>query len=491
MISQGPLVSCVVVAHNYEEFVGRAVDSALAQGGFQPQEVEVIVVDDGSTDRTAEVLAGYGDRIRVIRQANAGPTVAMYNALDLARGEYVAFLDADDEWLPGRLRAGVDHLIAHPQVGLVHSDMTIVDSHGSVIKPSVFADMRLFEGRVLGRYIVANQATTSAITVRASLARSVPKAPAWVWCRDWWFAAHIAQHAEIAALKESYVLYRRHDRNVNGLINQDPEKRRSLAARGVKVRRLLMGGAGSGGVDLHRVERGLLIEALQAHLSGIRDLLGEGADAAVEDILNIPETERALAASLRAEAATARDQTDALVAAVRAVVIDPVPPEGHDLVARLVGAAQDPGTSGRLRSEGNSDVIPQPRRSGEPPAGRFAPFVAAAYVDEIAVAPALLTCWVDAIDRSEASLRLLAVTDDPTAAEMVVLNAMAAVGVDPQGQHDFEIVLCGSDEHAEAEVRNGSQMLLTANRVAPALAGIRATHDAAVIRSLAVRWWSK
>jgi glycosyltransferase involved in cell wall biosynthesis len=91
-------VSVVIPAYNYARFVCDAIDSALAQ---DYPELEIIVVDDGSTDETPAVLAKYGDRIRNIRQPNAGLPAARNTGIHAARHPFVAFLDADDAWRPG------------------------------------------------------------------------------------------------------------------------------------------------------------------------------------------------------------------------------------------------------------------------------------------------------------------------------------------------------------------------------------------------------
>jgi glycosyltransferase involved in cell wall biosynthesis len=108
---QAGLVSCVIPVFNGERFLGAAIDSVLGQ---TRQPVEVIVVDDGSTDGTAQVIAGYGDRIRWLRQANAGPAAARNAGLALARGGLIGFLDADDIWLPHKLDRQLEELSRHP-----------------------------------------------------------------------------------------------------------------------------------------------------------------------------------------------------------------------------------------------------------------------------------------------------------------------------------------------------------------------------------------
>jgi glycosyltransferase involved in cell wall biosynthesis len=107
-----PRVSVVVPTYNRAWCLAEALDSVLAQ---DVAGVELIVVDDGSTDDTPQLLAGYGERIRVLRQENRGVSAARNAGIAAARGGLVAFLDSDDLWLPGKLRAQVDFFAAHPE----------------------------------------------------------------------------------------------------------------------------------------------------------------------------------------------------------------------------------------------------------------------------------------------------------------------------------------------------------------------------------------
>lgn len=104
MTDTPPTVSVAIPAYNAAWCVARAIDSVLAQSF---QDFELIVVNDGSTDGTAQVLAGYGAALRVIDQPNGGLSNARNTGINAARGRYVAFLDADDWWLPGKLAGQV------------------------------------------------------------------------------------------------------------------------------------------------------------------------------------------------------------------------------------------------------------------------------------------------------------------------------------------------------------------------------------------------
>lgn len=95
-----PLISCIVPVYNGERYLREALDSIFAQA--YPN-LEVIVVDDGSTDGTEKVVAAYGERIHALRQSNRGPAAARNLGLGAAKGEFVVFLDADDLWHPEKL----------------------------------------------------------------------------------------------------------------------------------------------------------------------------------------------------------------------------------------------------------------------------------------------------------------------------------------------------------------------------------------------------
>ena len=94
-------ITCVIPVYNGARYLDEALDSVLAQ---DVDGLDIVIVDDGSTDDTPAVLDGYGDRLRVIRQDNAGPAAARNRGVEAATGTYVCFQDADDLWVPGRLQ---------------------------------------------------------------------------------------------------------------------------------------------------------------------------------------------------------------------------------------------------------------------------------------------------------------------------------------------------------------------------------------------------
>jgi len=121
--ADAPLVTMVIPVFNGERTLARAIESALAQL-YEP--LEVLVVDDGSTDASGEI-AGSFERVRYVHQQNCGPSAARNRGLAEARGEYVAFLDADDEALPERMSLQVGYLLKHPEVGCTLARQEVAD----------------------------------------------------------------------------------------------------------------------------------------------------------------------------------------------------------------------------------------------------------------------------------------------------------------------------------------------------------------------------
>lgn len=125
-----PTVGVIIPAYNCDRYIAQAVDSVLEQKDCQ---FEIIVIDDGSTDSTAEVLEQYGDRIRYIKQKNQGVAAARNHGIAIARADLIAFLDADDYFMPGKLASQAAILLNRPDVGMVHSGWQRVDAEGNKI----------------------------------------------------------------------------------------------------------------------------------------------------------------------------------------------------------------------------------------------------------------------------------------------------------------------------------------------------------------------
>src|SRR4051794_6460824 len=128
-----PAVSIIMAVYNAEEFLAAAVESILAQTF---RDFEFIVIDDGSTDRSAELLRKYAEkdnRLRLISRPNKGLTASLNEGVQLARGELIARMDADDVARADRLQIQVDYLRAHPEVVLLGGAYELIDGAGRML----------------------------------------------------------------------------------------------------------------------------------------------------------------------------------------------------------------------------------------------------------------------------------------------------------------------------------------------------------------------
>src|ERR1700677_4901813 len=113
-----PRITIIIDTYNHERYVEQAIVSVLDQD-FPEAETEILVIDDGSTDRTPEIVRKFEPRVRLIRKSNGGQASAFNTAIPQARGEIIAFLDGDDWWAKDKLSAVLDTFVKNPQVAAV------------------------------------------------------------------------------------------------------------------------------------------------------------------------------------------------------------------------------------------------------------------------------------------------------------------------------------------------------------------------------------
>lgn len=208
-----PFVSVVVNNYNYAQFVLRAIESALAQAGT---DAEVIVVDDGSTDRSRSILRECRDRVNVVLQDNSGQAAAINAGVRESRGEIVAFLDADDWWAPGKLSAVVAAFEAHPEASLVYHRLQPVRVDG---EPTLKPVPRSLCNGDLSRRLAKSAGwwpfpMTSAIAVRRTAWQAAGDIPGhFRISADAWLAGIYPFVGHVVALPESLGVYRIHANN--------------------------------------------------------------------------------------------------------------------------------------------------------------------------------------------------------------------------------------------------------------------------------------
>ncbi len=113
-----PLVTALIDTCNHEHFIGEAIESVLAQD-FPGERMEIVVVDDGSTDRTPQQVKKFRNRVRYLRKENGGQASALNLGFEASRGEIVVMLDGDDVWLPQKVRRVVEEFEKNPAAGMV------------------------------------------------------------------------------------------------------------------------------------------------------------------------------------------------------------------------------------------------------------------------------------------------------------------------------------------------------------------------------------
>jgi glycosyltransferase involved in cell wall biosynthesis len=226
-ISAMPLVSVIIPAYNAENFVMRAIQSVFEQN-YQP--LEILLIDDGSTDGTAALVEREAPEIQIIRQANAGVAAARNAGLRHATGELICFLDADDGWFPGKLAAQVNYLQAHPEVGLVYHSWLVwkPDADGHYADPKqpslTSADVIDSEksGWIYHKLLLDCIVHTSTAMIRRPIAQTVGFFDTNLTNgEDYNYWLRVSRVCEIHKLKNVYSFYRQ----VAGSLTNTPKPR--------------------------------------------------------------------------------------------------------------------------------------------------------------------------------------------------------------------------------------------------------------------------
>jgi glycosyltransferase involved in cell wall biosynthesis len=161
----GPLVSVILPVHNRARWVAQAVSSVLSQ---THRHFELLVIDDGSTDDTREVLESFGSRVKILKQTHAGAEAGRNLGLEHARGEFVAFIDSDDVWYSHRLSSQLP-LFERAEVGLVFGNAALVDYRQHpplLLKRTFFDGVRPSRGHVMDDFARGCFVPFSSVLVR-------------------------------------------------------------------------------------------------------------------------------------------------------------------------------------------------------------------------------------------------------------------------------------------------------------------------------------
>src|SRR5829696_2546414 len=231
-----PKVTVITPVYNGELYIQEAVDGLLAQS---LQDWELVVVDDGSSDSTPQILANFTDqRIRIIRQQNAGEACARNVGLDHATGEYVAFLDADDFYFPNALEDLASFLDTNPQYDVVFSDGQICDEHDHPLMTLSEVRPGIYTGKILDKVVISSSVVTVPVctmTRRSKIKEhSVRFDPNLVIGPDWDFWIQLAVHVNFGYLDKSTCKYRIHTNNISRTTASEKRKKDQIRRR-VKI----------------------------------------------------------------------------------------------------------------------------------------------------------------------------------------------------------------------------------------------------------------
>jgi glycosyltransferase involved in cell wall biosynthesis len=213
------LVSVIIPTYNRADFIGHSIRSVLGQ---TYSNLELIVVDDGSTDHTESVVAEFSDpRFRYVRQPNRGRSNARNSALSLAKGKYVTFLDSDDTYLPDKVQLQVNYLRSHPGTGMVYTSAHCIDEQGQMLANKYEASVSGLIYENIAFFTPVTITLPTVMTYRAVIDKVGGFDEKMHRFEDTDMWRRISKYCRIDAMQEYTCLLRTHEDN--SLINQNSE----------------------------------------------------------------------------------------------------------------------------------------------------------------------------------------------------------------------------------------------------------------------------
>ena len=207
-----PKVSIIIPAYNAESTIIFTINSVQKQ---TYTDFEAIVIDDGSTDRTAKIVREIIDaRIKLFCYKNEGLPVARNRGVDLAKGEYIAFLDADDLWTPDKLEQQLAALEADPEAGVVYSQTCCIDRQGNFLYN---CEPVYFQGNVLKELLLTNFLHNgSNLLIRREAIETVGGFDRDLnSCEDWDYYLRLAERYSFAVVPKYQIFYRQTENNMS------------------------------------------------------------------------------------------------------------------------------------------------------------------------------------------------------------------------------------------------------------------------------------
>lgn len=240
MTGPKPTVSIIIPAYNCETYITETINSVLNQTF---KDLELIVVDDGSNDRTREIVASYGAPVYLLTQSNSGVCAARNRGIREAAGRYICLMDHDDYWVPDKLAMQLEEMTKQPEVGLVYSSFICwspdekgafpdPDSYDAAPDPAGIDEE--FSGWIYHLLLLDCWVLTSAALIRAEVFdkcgvfdESLP------YSEDWDLWLRISQNYPFIKLRKPLTLYRQHLQQGN-LITRSIDYRTELLSNAVR-----------------------------------------------------------------------------------------------------------------------------------------------------------------------------------------------------------------------------------------------------------------
>jgi len=206
-----PLVSVIVPVYNNQEFIHDCLDSILSQ---TYKNIEIIAIDDGSSDSSLDILKSYGNKIKILSQTNSGASSARNTGISVSSGEILAFLDSDDIWDKNKLDRSVTTLQNHPNAVGVYHDVRYIDASGTIIKPTDAYRMAWCSGQILAPLITGKGVfgfSPSSTIIRKKYCTLVNGFNEQIkQCEDYALWLNLSLHGPFLYLVDTLSSYRRH-----------------------------------------------------------------------------------------------------------------------------------------------------------------------------------------------------------------------------------------------------------------------------------------
>lgn len=236
----GPLVSVIIPTFNCERYIATTIESILNQS---LRDLEIIVVDDGSTDRTSEIAAAFGPPVRLVSQSNSGVCVARNHGIREATGQYLCLMDHDDYWFPDKLERQVSVMQSHPEAGVVYAQFILWQPDAAGVFPAP-ASFNLeaypggidddFSGWIYHQFLLDCWMLTSTAMFRREVFDKCGNFnEALPYSEDWDLWLRISREYPFIKLNRPSTLYRQHPQQGNRVV-RDVDYRTALLTKAVR-----------------------------------------------------------------------------------------------------------------------------------------------------------------------------------------------------------------------------------------------------------------